>query len=68
VTHGRERTFDDAGRAQMFPVLGGKVVKGEQCVAIFARANQLEPGRLGALTGVRQTDDAQRPQSPPGPP
>ncbi len=30
-----ERAFDDVGRAQMFPVLGGKVVKGEQRIAIL---------------------------------
>ena len=29
VTQGRERTFDNVGRAQMFPVFGGEVVKGE---------------------------------------
>jgi len=29
VTHGRERAFDDVGRAQMFPVLGREVVEGQ---------------------------------------
>src|SRR5262249_40674934 len=29
VTHGGERGFDDVGRAQMFPVLGGEVVEGQ---------------------------------------
>ena len=29
VTHGGERAFDDVGRAQMFPVLGRKVVEGQ---------------------------------------
>ena len=34
VTHGRERAFDDVGRAQMLPVLGREIVEGEQRVAI----------------------------------
>ena len=38
VTHGRERAFDDVGRAQMFPVLGGEVVEGEQCFAVLDQA------------------------------
>ena len=38
MTHGREGTFDDVGCAQMFAVLGGKVVKGEQRVAILNQA------------------------------
>ena len=29
VTHGRERAFDDVGRAQMLPVLGREVVEGQ---------------------------------------
>src|SRR6266481_5740482 len=35
VTHGRERAFDDVGRAQMLPMLGGEVVENEQRVAIL---------------------------------
>ncbi len=27
--------FDDVGRAQMFPVFGGEVVRGQECIAIF---------------------------------
>jgi hypothetical protein len=30
MTNGRECAFDDVGCAQMFPVLGGEVVEGEQ--------------------------------------
>jgi hypothetical protein len=33
-----ERTFDDVGRAQMFPVLGREVVEGEQRLAILDQA------------------------------
>src|SRR3981189_2326060 len=29
VTHGGERAFDDVGRAQVFPVLGRELVKGQ---------------------------------------
>jgi hypothetical protein len=32
MTHSRECAFDDVGRAQMFQVLGGEVVEGEQCI------------------------------------
>ena len=38
VADGRERAFDDVGRAQMLPVLGGEVVEGEQRVAILGQA------------------------------
>src|SRR6202035_375554 len=38
VAHRRERAFDDVGRAQMLPVLGGEVVEGEQRVTIFDQA------------------------------
>ena len=31
----RERAFDDVGRAQMLPMLGGEVVERQQCVAIL---------------------------------
>jgi hypothetical protein len=33
MTHGRERAFDDVGRAQMLPVLGREVVEGEQRIS-----------------------------------
>ena len=29
MAHGRERAFDDVGRAQMLPVLGGELVEGQ---------------------------------------
>jgi hypothetical protein len=35
MTHGVERAFDEVGRAQMFPVLGGEVVEGEQGFAVL---------------------------------
>jgi hypothetical protein len=35
VTDGRERTFDDVGRAQMLPMLGREVVESEQRVVIL---------------------------------
>ena len=38
VAHRRERAFDDVGRAQMLPVLGGEVVEDEQRVSIFDQA------------------------------
>jgi hypothetical protein len=38
VTHCGKRAFDDAGRAQMLPVFGRKVVEGEQRVAILGQA------------------------------
>ena len=34
----RERAFDDVGRAQMLPVLGGEVVERQQCVSILDQA------------------------------
>ena len=38
VADRRERAFDEVGRAQMLPVLGGEVVEGEQRVAILDQA------------------------------
>jgi len=38
VADGRERAFDDVGRAQMLPMLGGEVVEGQQRVAILGQA------------------------------
>ena len=38
MANGRERAFDDVGRAQMFPVLGGEVVESQQRVAILDQA------------------------------
>jgi hypothetical protein len=35
VAHGRERTFDYIGRAQMLPLFGRKVVEGQQRIAIL---------------------------------
>src|SRR5262249_53629854 len=35
MAHRRERALDRVRRPQMLPVLGGKVVEGEQRVAIF---------------------------------
>src|SRR6516225_6748629 len=35
VAHGRERTFDYVGRAQMLPLFGRKVVEGQQRIAIL---------------------------------
>ena len=38
VADRRERTFDDVRRSQMLPVLGRKVVEGEQRLAILDQA------------------------------
>jgi hypothetical protein len=38
MADGRERAFDDAGRAQMFPVLCGEVVEVQQRIAILDHA------------------------------
>ena len=38
VADGRKRAFDDVGRSQMLPVLGGEVVEGQQRVAILDQA------------------------------
>ena len=41
VAHRRERAFDDVGRAQMLPMLGGEVVEGEQRNAILDQGTRL---------------------------
>jgi hypothetical protein len=38
VADRRERAFDDVGRSQMLPMLGGEVVEGEQRLTILDQA------------------------------
>src|SRR6266571_3498603 len=72
MPHSRERALDRICRSEVLPVLGRKVIEGEQWVAIFAEAldsllvleavalDEAIECSLGVLPGLRHPDVLQR--------
>jgi hypothetical protein len=52
MTDGRELTFDQIRGPRMFPVLGGKIIERQQCVAIFFEAAD-NAGNMDEPLGAR---------------